>query len=61
MTFWGNSKPLIKTMRNQQKCSYGPSWVQLKFNFQILNVQKLYKFSKFVKRKNTKSPWESCV
>ena len=42
-------------MRNQQKCSYGPSYVQLKFNFQILNVQNVCKFIKIVKQQ-TQNP-----
>ena len=45
--------------KNNKKCSYGPSYVQLNFNFQILNIQKICKFIKCVKRRNTKSPWES--
>ena len=59
MTFWGNSKRLIKRMKNQQTCSYGPSYVELKFNFQILNVQNLCKCIISVKRTNTNSPRES--
>ena len=39
---------LINTMTDQQKCSYGFSYVQLKFNFQILNVQTLYKLIKTI-------------
>ena len=44
-------------MRNQQKCSYGPSYVQLNFNFQILNIPKVYVMSlKVLNEKKKQNP-----
>ena len=57
MTFWCISNRLIKALNNQQKCPHEPSYVQLRFNFQNLNVQNLYKCNnKFKRTKKTQNP-----
>ena len=59
MTCLGVSQIRMKTTTNQETCSYEAPYVQLNFNFQMFNIQKLYEFIKCVKRTHTKSPWES--
>ena len=53
----------INTYKNNEKTTTKMFiWTFLrtmKFQFQIVNISKLCKFIKCVKRKNTKSPWES--